>query len=197
MKNFNSFLQNGKEISDRCSSFDLESVDDKKNTNVEQSTESNESSASEEIKMITSNPKVRIDIENALKLIAADSKNRSELDISNNAERIPNGSMQIETSNMKLEIKDDRELDEGVRQFESIDYNADTCTATVGKPQLKAKFLRQQRRAEKQMAKADSEVESSQKLPTKKLPKSLEKTLRTLIEEMPTNGKHKLKVCIQ
>lgn len=194
LKNFNNFLQNGKDVSNRCGSIDSESVDVEKTAHVEQSTEANESSASEEIKMITSNPRVQIDIENALEIIEVDSKSRFEMDTNNNGETIPNGSVGMETSSMKMEINDDRKLNEEVQTAET---NGDNSAAKVGKPQLKAKFLRQQRKAVKQMANAECEIKIGQKLLSKKVPKSAEKTLKTFIEEMPTNGKHKLKVCIR
>lgn len=205
MKNFNHFL-NGKEINrrdsgncNRSNGIDVESIDVEKNVNVEQSTATNESSASEEIKMITSNPKVQIDIENALKLIEADSRNHLEMDINNNAETIPNGSIHIKSNDIKIEIKHDHELNEEVEKSETnVNTLANSMEAVrEGKPQLKAKFLRQQRRAEKQMAKADGNLaETDQKLLRKKVLKNTEKTLKSLIEEMPTDGQHKLKVCI-
>lgn len=194
LKNFNNFLQKGKDNSNRRCSFDSEPADVEKNGHVEQSTEANGSSASEEIKMITSNPKVQIDIDNALRLVEADRKSRLETKMNNNAETIPNGSIRMETSITKMEINDDQKSNKEVQKPET---NVDISAAKVDKPQLKAKFLRQQRRAEKQMAKSDGEIDIGQKLVTKKVSKSAEKTLRTLIDEMPTNGQHKLKVCIR
>lgn len=204
LKNFNNFLQNGKKNNRRDSSsgfsnssnsgcsFDSESVNVDKNANVEQSTDANESSASEEIKMITSNPKVQIDIEIALKLIEVDSKNHLEVDMNNNIETIPDASIQIE-------IKDVHKFNENVQKSETnIDRAVNPMEAVkVGKQQLlKAKLLRQQRTAEKQIANASSSTDIDQRLLTKKVPTNTEKTLKSLIEEMPNNGKHKLKVCV-
>lgn len=209
MKNFNQFLQNGKEINSKDSvnglsnsdngynSFDSESGNVEKSVNEEKSTATNESSASEEIKMITSNPKVQIDIENALKLIEADSRHRLEIDIDNVAKTAANGPIQNGSKDTKIEIKNDHKLNEET-QCSIININTHAVDAAKeGKPQLKAKFLRQQRRAEKQMTKMSSSTELDQESLTKKVPKNTEKTLKALIDEMPTNGKHKLKVCIQ
>lgn len=216
LKNFNSFLQNGKDVSRRdsgsgssnssnsgCSS---ESGAGEKNLNVEKTTEdsSTEPSASEEIKMITSNPKVQIDIENALKLIA-NSENHLNVDLNNNVETtIPNVSIQMQSHVMKSQINDDnskmREIAEKSKPHIDAAVNAnETETKTQ---QLKAKLLRQQRKAEKQMAKVNSttlastSVDLEQRVWMKKGPKNTEKTLKALIAEMPNNGERKLKVCV-
>lgn len=185
------------------SSFDSDSGDGEQSANAEKSPDdsSNGSSASEEIKMITSNPKVEIDIENALKLIAADSENHLN---DNDKTTIPSASIPKQSNAMTSNSADDSKLKE-------IAQNIDTNTDAVanGKEmgaktqQLKAKFLRQQRKAEKQTAKANSTTMapssadcSEQRGWTKKGPNNIERTLKSLIDEMPNNGAHKLKVCV-
>lgn len=178
-------------FSNSGSNFDSESGDGGKSSD-----ESNGSSASEEIKMITSNPKVQIDIENALKLIKADSTNHSNVDLINNDETIaPKTSIQIiadlqskqTTKNSVTNVH--MPVNEYGKQIEA--------QAGLG-VQQKAKILRQQRKAEKQMAKQNStEIASSPPvLNWKKVSKNTEKTLKSLIDEMPSDGKHKLKVCV-
>ena len=68
-------------------------------------------------------------------------------------------------------------------------------TEAKPKQQLKAKILRQQRKAEKLMAKSSMSIETDHKVVTKKMPKNVEKNFKSLIEEIPTDQKHKLKVC--
>lgn len=211
LKNLNSFLQNGNRVSRRDSNGNLsnsgsccDSGSDgvEKNVNVEQSTESNESgSASEEIKMITSNPKVQIDIENALKLIAADSRNhlQMEMDMNNNVETVLSAmqlnDMKTKTKNaQKPETNVDDKVENLIEVATKEAITAVKAPAVANTPQqLKAKILRQQRKAEKLMAKSSTSVETE--VMTKKMPKNMEKSLKSLIEEMPSNGKHKLKVC--
>lgn len=206
LKQFNTFLQNGKDMNRRDSSsglsnssnsgsnHDSESGDGEKNvdTEVKQSEESNGSSASEEIKMITSNPKVQIDIENALKLIKADSKTHSNADLKNDVETaISTVSIQSNEDSPSKEIIEKSEADVESPVNES-------GKGIEAKPQqLKAKLLRQQRKAEKQMAKANSIAGPvSADLNWKKVQKNTEKTLKSLIDEMPSDGKYKLKVCV-
>lgn len=196
LKNLNNFLQNGNKVNQ---SFGTQSVDVEKNVNVEQHSkdETNESSASEEIKMITSNPKVQIDIESALKLIEADSeRNHLEVDMNNNnVETVPDASIRMELNDTNIEIKDSHKFNEGTQKSDTVVIHSGDVPKVGKTQQLKAKLLRQQRKAEKQMANASS-TDIDQRLLTKKVPTNIEKTLKSLIDEMPNNGNHKLKVCV-
>lgn len=157
-------------------------------------TEADESSALAETTMITSNqPKVAIDIENVLKVI----------------ENAENGIAKTEAGSAIAPIK--QQISDGTvgaNRTKKLNSETHKRGAVAGpdptKPlQPKAKLLRQQRKAEKLLAKANATAMDTQ--PTdavdqaaaaKKPPKNTEKTLQSFINEMAPDGKHTLKVSI-
>lgn len=157
-----------------------------------QPTEMTESSALAESKMITSNqPKVQIDIDNVL-------------DIIEKAENGPKIDVTIATpSNMDKALQTS---DTGMCSNKKLNNESNKRGLVAGpdptKPlQPKAKLLRQQRKAEKQQAKAnamstDTNGATASEIPSAsgKLPKNIQKDLKSLIDEIPTDGAHKLKV---
>lgn len=156
---------------------------------AEQPNDAVESSALAECKMITSNqPKVVFDIDNALEMI----------------EKSENGSQQSELSSAIKPDVQPKKSDTGSSSCNSKSNESNKRGFVAGpdatKPlQPKAKLLRQQRKSEKLLKLANSSSEmistSLAELPTtKKTPKNIEKNLKALINEMPADGKYKLKV---
>lgn len=157
-----------------------------------------ESSALTEMKMITSNqPKIAIDMDSVLKVIenAENGKNPSatgtaapSLSQANHSENYDGSASNV--SQMK----------------ESHKRGAVTGPDPTKPLQPKAKLLRQQRKAEKLLAKANASpaIETAETATAaaagvtasnvKKVPNNTEKTLKSFITEAPTDGKHQLKV---
>lgn len=167
----------------------------------QQRAEGDESSALTETKMITSNqPKVAIDIDNVLKVIENADKCSSSSSSTGNTE----AGNAIQCEKASCENSD-------TMASNSISKNSNNESHKRGavagpdptKPlQPKAKVLRQQRKAEKLLSKANSmntpttnENNVSDVDAAKKNSKNTEKTFKSFIHEMPADGKHKLKVC--
>lgn len=215
MKNFNNFLRNGQKTngvssygskerfddedanslkdsaigSDSNNSSDQEFDESETKSNSEQNLKENETSASEEIKLITSTPKVPIDIENVIKLIEIDDRNDS-FDENKNAIEIVDA-IEVNASDIQL---DDVDIEKAVKELTTEN---DEDKAESSKSQLKAKFLRQQRKAQKQMARAesfDATAPPKSYIKNQKAPKNREKTLESFIKETPTDGVHRLRV---
>lgn len=164
-----------------------------------QSETTEESSALTEMKMITSNqPKIAIDMDNVLKVI----------------ENAENGKKSTETGSASSSGQMHHTAGDepaGSDLSHSRTKEAHKRGAVTGpdptKPlQPKAKLLRQQRKAEKLLAKANaspaiaSAAAPAVEVPAmaqKKAPKNMEKALKSFIEETPTDGKHQLKVCMK
>lgn len=159
----------------------------------EQPSESTESSALAESKMITSNqPKVPIDIDNVLDIIekaekgtkteATSSSGSSSITMDGQVQNRDTGSC----SNKKSTESNKRGLVAGPDPTKPL--------------QPKAKLLRQQRKAEKLQAKANAmptNANGETATPTtvpEKVAKNLQKDLKSLIDEIPADGAHKLKV---
>lgn len=159
-----------------------------------------ESSALTEMKMITSNqPKIAIDMDNVLKVI----------------ENAENGKKSTKTGHATLLTQTNHLSSDEAAASTSNSHNSSQLKesnkrgAVTGpdptKPlQPKAKLLRQQRKAEKLLAKANASPTIAAATatvkpvpapaPQKKLQKNMEKALKSFIDETPTDGKHKLKV---
>lgn len=158
---------------------------------AELSSEVSESSALAESKMITSNqPKVSIDIDNVLDII----------------EKAENGTKNDAPSSSTKSADAQREIgDTGVCGNKKSNNESNKRGLVAGpdptKPlQPKAKLLRQQRKAEKQQAKANAmstnanEETAVKATVSTKAPKNIPKNLKSLIDEAPADGVHKLKV---
>lgn len=163
-----------------------------------------ESSALTEMKMITSNqPKIAIDMDSVLKVIenaengkkSSATRNTTSLSQVNHT-KSDDGSTSNSNSNCQMK--------------ESHKRGAVTGPDPTKPLQPKAKLLRQQRKAEKLLAKANASpaiataepsststnaAATAATLIAKKVSKNVEKTLKSFINETPTDGKHKLKVC--
>lgn len=159
-----------------------------------------ESSALTEMKMITSNqPKIAIDMDNVLKVIEnAENGEKSTLKTGN----VTSSSSQINHTASDGSASNSHN---NSQMKESQKRGAVTGPDPTKPLQPKAKLLRQQRKAEKLLAKANAspaiataEVSSADAAATvsviKNVSKNMEKTLKAFIDETPTDGKHKLKV---
>lgn len=187
LKKMNNFLRTGQKSSGDNSSI-KGGDDDDDDVQMDQSSSAGESSALTESKMITSNqPKVSIDLDNVLELIEK-AENCIETATSSSAITVntqPENSSNRGTSNCNDKLKNESNK-RGV-------YTGPDPTKPL---QPKAKLLRQQRKAEKLLAK--TKTDTVEAIPVKKTPKNLEKNLKAFINEMPEiNGKHTLKVFIR
>lgn len=186
----NSFLRTGQKGSGDSSSLkgDTEQDDDVQ-MEVENVSGGGESSALAESKMITSNqPKIAIDIDNVLKVIET-SENESEIAADGSA--VVNA--QPQTSDTKMNCCNNKSKGESNKR--GMISGPDPT-----KPlQPKAKVLRQQRKAAKLLAKGDDvntvPADDVEVIAVKKESKNLEKNLKSFIDGVPADGKHKLKVC--
>lgn len=159
---------------------------------AEQPTEVTESSALAESKMITSNqPKVQIDIDNVLGIIEK-AENGQKTDVT--------GSTSSVSTDGQLH-KSDTEMCSNKKLKNESHKRGLVAGPDPTKPQQpKAKLLRQQRKAEKQQAKAIAmSTDANGKMAvtaaaTEKPQKNIPKDLKSLIDEIPTDGAHKLKV---
>lgn len=180
LKKMNNFLRTGHKSSDNNSvKGDGDDDDDVK---MDQSS-ANESSALNESKLITSNqPKVSIDLDNILEVIEK-SENGIEIVASGSA---INANIQSENSDKGTSSCNNKESNKRGKV---------TGPDPTKRLQPKAKLLRQQRKAEKQLAKINSmSSDAVEEIVVKKTPKNIEKTLKSFIDEIPSDGKHKLKV---
>lgn len=201
----NNFLRTGqKSGDDAMTTQNINGADCDMKMNVEhhqqqqqQSEAGEESSALTEIKMITSNqPKIEIDMDNVLRVIENAENGEKSMETTGDA---TSSAQTGKTSN-----------DESGHNSNKLKVNCESHKrgAVTGpdptKPlQPKAKLLRQQRKAEKLLAKANASSENTTlhgpivtaTIVAKKVPKNIEKTLKSFIDETPINGKHKLKVC--
>lgn len=181
----NSFLRTGQKSSGDNSSIkgdtEQNGPDDDIQMEIENASAGGESSALAESKMITSNqPKISIDINNVLKVIET-SENGIESGGANDS-GIDNA--QPETSDTKTNSCNTKSKGESNKR--GMISGPDPT-----KPlQPKAKVLRQQRKAAKLLAKGEDAAEVAT---VKKESKNLEKNLKSLIDEAPADGKHKLK----
>lgn len=159
------------------------------------------SSALTEMQMITSNqPKIAIDMDSVLKVIEIAENGKNTLGIA------PSLLQANHTEN------DDGPASNVSQMKESHKRGAVTGPDPTKPLQPKAKLLRQQRKAEKLLARANAspaiataEATASAVAATavaevktsivNKAPKNTEKTLKSFIDEAPIDGKHKLKVC--
>lgn len=154
-----------------------------------------ETSASAEIKMITSNPKKPIDIDNVLKLIeqVENDNKHSSIGVDFKVDTNNDSSTMSAVQPIATQTNSDKECDDNNKTNSNNVNNMNKGDANAAKPVLKAKALRQQRKAEKLLAKGLS-PDASEVIAMKKVPKNTEKTLTSYISEMPTDGKHQLKV---
>lgn len=155
----------------------------KSNEEEKQLSDNVESSASSEIKMITANPKIPIDMNDVLELIEQIEgvQEHSTIEVDSKGDsRNMTAVKTITTTNDDIE-----------RRNVSNDSSIKGVDST--KPVLKAKALRQLRKAEKLAAKGISN--EAEVVAVKKTPKNMEKTLTSFINEMPTDGKYQIKVC--
>lgn len=172
---------------DRNNDFDMKVDADEKEE--KQPTEATESSALAECKMITSNqPKIPIDIDNVLDIIEK-AENGPKINATTSSSSVHEaGSVQKSDTGMCSNKKS------------SIESNKRGLVAGPDptKPlQPKAKLLRKQRKAEKQQAKADAmstDTTVAVAPVSEKAPKNIQKDLKSLIDEIPIDGAHKLKV---
>lgn len=192
----NNFLQTGQKSgggtgsSNQTADGNQEPNDCDMEMDGEQRTDADESSALAETKMITSNqPEVAIDIDNVLKVIET---------AENSAETQAGSAINVNAQN----VESDTEADSCNRKKSNNESHKRGAVAGPDptKPlQPRAKLLRQQRKAEKLAAKVNStnavSDDTSKADATNKPPKNTEKTLKSFINEMPADGKHKLKVC--
>lgn len=212
LKKMNNFLRTGQKGNGASSSNNTNNTNtthdndaehddcDIKMRNNEQRMDADESSALTETKMITSNqPKVAIDIANVLEVIEnADNSSSSSSSINNTV----SGSA---IQNMMAPCQTGETVT--INCFaKKMNHEAYKRGAVAGpdptKPlQPKAKVLRQQRKAEKLLAKTNSinslisnENNVSEVDLMKKPSKNEEKSLKSFIDEMSTDGMHKLKV---
>lgn len=174
------------------SNVDINDDDDVVKMEIVQQSEDEESSALAECKLITSNqPKESIDIDNMLEIIE-------------NTENVVNKE-KPSTSSAATKTDDQQETgDMGTSDSKKSTNESNKRGLVIGadpsKPlQQKAKLLRQQRKAEKLRAKASScgmtsPDASGTDIVVKKSPKNIPKDLKSMIDEMPTDGVHKLKV---
>ncbi|XP_055312807.1 arginyl-tRNA--protein transferase 1-like isoform X2 [Sitodiplosis mosellana] len=153
-------------------------------------TEATESSALAESKMITSNqPKVSIDIDNVLDIIEkAENGPKVEATTSSSSANTDGGSVQ----------KSDTGTCSNRKSSNESNKRGLVAGPDPTKPlQPKAKLLRQQRKAEKQQAKANTMATDTNVVTpsvSEKMPKNIQKDLKSLIDEIPADGAHKLKV---
>lgn len=200
LKRLNNFLKTGQKCESgenscydesNCNASSSDSVnsdhdenDDNNKKDIEQSND--ETSASAEIKMITSNPKKPIDIDNVLKLIEQVENVKTDSSINTNTESMAISALDTDAT-PKIKQNTDQSTD-GNNNKTMMKIGID-----VAKPVLKAKVLRQQRKAEKLLAKGISAIPTEFTI-AKTSAKNTEKTLTSFINEMPTDGKHQLKV---
>ncbi|XP_031630480.1 arginyl-tRNA--protein transferase 1 isoform X1 [Contarinia nasturtii] len=203
LKKMNNFLRTGqKSGGNNDSKNDDADNDAKNNSNVDindddvkmdmmQPTEVGESSALAECKMITSNqPKESIDIDNMLEIIE-----NTENDVNKQKPSTSSAATKIdEPQTKKAETSDNCNKN----NKRGLVVGADPT-----KPlQPKAKLLRQQRKAEKLLAKtnasgmASNDDASETAIVAKKSPNNITKDLKSMIDEMPTDGVHKLKLLV-
>lgn len=166
--------------------------DNENKSEVKQSND--ETSASAEIKMITSSPKKPIDIDNVLKLIeqVENDNEHSSIQVDSKVDANNDSSSMSAVQPINTQTNSKEECDENHKNNNVNKMNKGD-DGNAAKPVLKAKALRQQRKAEKLLAKGIS-PNASEVIATKKVPKNTEKTLTSFISEMPTDGKHQLKV---
>lgn len=156
-----------------------------------------ESSALAEIKLISTNqPKVKIDINEVLNKI-------SEKEATGNAS---SSSAQLTEVTSVQSTNHDNNAQSAANSDSTNDATKDGNKRGVvsgphpSKPlQKKAKVLRQERKLEKQLAKASGSMGDVAAIGDNtsssiKKPKNAEQTLQSLIDATPTDGKHKLKV---
>lgn len=215
LKNMNNFLKNGQKAN-RYDTFDTDSLAESVDSAIESVTSDQElnefdsklsteykpaykkpdgPSASDEIMLLTSKPKLSIDIDSISKLVENDD-NKIELQTGETDTTVPIvKSIEAETSPIKNESGKDavEKTDEQPSQKQETAPENDS-----GKPQQKAKFLRMQRKAQK-MARgntAELTMENIKKLTSEqsKQSKNEEKTLKSFVDETPTDGIHRLKV---
>lgn len=174
------------------------------NTEPHQRSESGEeSSALTEMKMITSNqPKIAIDMDNVLKVI----------ENAENSKKTGNVTSWTQANcHTSEESPSTSSTQNSIQLKESHKRGAVTGPDPTKPLQPKAKLLRQQRKAEKLLAKANASQAiadaASTITPTKaasespaavaaqkKLQENMEKALKSFIDETPSDGKHQLKV---
>lgn len=157
-----------------------------------------ESSALNECNMITSNqPKTAIDIDNVIDII------QKTENATSNTQATASEIGAIDSNVTEINNKSDIEV-AGGSQSQINNKNLNKCGIVIGpdptKPlKQKAKVLRQQRKLEKQLAKANSSmsIDSGTIIETsksKKIQKNVENTLQSLIDSTLTDGVHQLKV---
>lgn len=154
-----------------------------------QPTEATESSALAECKMITSNqPKVPIDIDNVLDIIEK-AENGPKTNATTSCSTVSDGGS---------EQKSDTGLCSNKKSSNESNKRGLVAGPDPTKPlQPKAKLLRKQRKAEKQQAKANAmstDATATAAPVSEKTPKNIQKDLKSLIDEIPTDGAHVLKV---
>lgn len=190
----NNFLRNGQKSNVASTSNDGDGDNNPNDCDMKMDAEqsgsanecSGESSALVENIMITSNqPQIPIDIDNILEVI-------ENADSGNSANKLNTQTQNIEASSSN----------------KNSDYEKIESEVVVGpdptKPlRLKAKVLRQQRKAEKLLTKTNSPNPPNMDAKdgttiaaavAKKPSKNMEKTLKSFTDEMLADGKHKLQV---
>lgn len=178
---------------------DMEMNVDQHQQQNQQSESGEESSALTEMKMITSNqPKIAIDMDNVLKVIENAENGKKS---SSNTGNATSSSPSSQTNHTTIDGSSSNSYNNSQLK-ESNKRGAITGPDPTKPLQPKAKLLRQQRKADKLFAKANAspaiataEEASAVAVPVvKKVSKNMEKTLKSFIDETPTNGKHNLKV---
>lgn len=156
----------------------------------QQSENGGESSALTEMKMITSNqPKIAIDMDNVLKVIENAENDKKSTKSGNVTTSVlaSDGSASTSSTHNSNQLK------------EAHKRGAVTGPDPTKPLQPKAKLLRQQRKAEKLLAKANASpaiAQAATQTPAapNKSQKNMEKALKSFIDETPIDGKHQLKV---
>lgn len=189
----NKFLRDGQQLGKAGSNDEKEDADGGiEYMNIDHN-EVGESSALAEAKLIAINqPKVSIDINDVMKLIGQSAADKP-LTSQNTAST---------ESNMAQSSSSDALAQEDNKSEAKNNKCGNVAGPDPTKPlQQKAKVLRQQRKLEKQLAKANSlpgtgteTVAAPSTSMKKSQPKNGEQTLQSLIGSEPVDGRHKLKV---
>lgn len=151
-----------------------------------------ESSALAESKLIASNqPKIAIDVDNMLEIIER-AENGTKAEPSSSIS--PNSSSPVAQAQAQKSDTQTTDCNKETRS-EANKKGVVTGPDPTKPKQLKAKLLRQQRKAEKLQAKGNSsDGMNEEPTPVKKEPKNVAKDLQAFINETPDGGHHRLKV---
>lgn len=184
----NNFLRTGQKSSGDNNSIKGETEQNDADDDVKMDCDGGESSALAESKLITSNqPKIPIDIDNVLRVIET-SESVSETAASGSTSR---ANAQPQSSDTEANCCNNK------MKTESNKRGLVTGPDPTKPLQPKAKVLRQQRKAAKQLANGDSlnaaATDAIKVAAVPKEPKNVAKNLKSFVDEAPMNGKHKLK----